>query len=296
MSVRILTSICCALMIFSLVACSETDSVTESPPDILRIGLLPDEDPETLKQRFTPLAKYLSTNLEIPFELIIPADYNDLVEQFAKGNLDITYFGGLTFLQAQQRADAVPLVMRDIDVHFSSYFLARTHEHPENLSDFKGSSFSFGSQLSTSGHLMPRYFLGMKGITPEDFFSEVSFSGAHDKTALLVSDGAVDLGAANAHIVDSMYANGQLNPNDVHIVWKTPPYADYVWAVRPDIGESFSNKLLNLFLSLSSSNEQHHEILNKLGAGGFIPAHLDDFEALREVALKTGLLKIQDTD
>ena len=295
MSVRILTAICCALMIFALVACGDKGPVSESSPEILRIGLLPEENPDSIKKRYTPLAQYLADNLQIPFELIISKDYNELVEQFANGKLDIAHFGGLTFLQAHQQADAIPLVMRDIDVNFSTYFLAREHKHVEDLSTFKGLPFSFGAKLSTSGHLMPRYFLDTKGIKPENFFSDVRYSGAHDKTALWVNDGTIELGAANSQIINSMFASGELDPQRIHIVWETPPYANYVWAVRPNITESFQNKLFNLFLSLLPSNKNHAEILSNLGAGGFIPANLDDFDALREVAVQTGLLKMQDS-
>ena len=160
--------------------------------------------------------------------------------------------------------------------------------------DTQGLSFSFGSRLSTSGHLMPRHFLLQQGIDPESHFSEVSYSGAHDKTARLVEKGEVALGAANSHIVDTMFETRRLDPRQVRILWGTSPYADYVWAVSPDTDQAFVQRLFNAFLALSPLDERHVQILGPLDAGGFVPASLEDFTALREIAVSVGMLEGKD--
>lgn len=263
-------------------------------PEVLRIGVLPDQGEAALRDQFTPLAEYLSRALQKPFEMIFPVDYADLVDRFDQGELDLVYFGGLTFLQAQARGGAVALVMRDIDAHFTSYFLVRTDVLEPNWQGMRGLSFSFGSRLSTSGHLMPRYFLLQQGIEPESYFSEVRYSGAHDTTAKLVEKGEVVLGAANSQIINKMFESDRLSEQQIRILWETPPYANYVWAVRPDADQAFVQQLSNGFLSLSPINERHAQILEPLGAGGFVPAALEDFTALREIAISVGLLEDRD--
>lgn len=263
-------------------------------PVVLRIGVLPDQSEAILRDRFTPLAQYLSRALQKPFELIVPVDYADLVDRFGKGQLDLAYFGGLTFLQAHARSGAVPLVMRDIDAHFTSYFLVRTDAPEPDWHGMQGLSFSFGARLSTSGHLMPRHFLLQQGIEPEGYFSEVRYSGAHDTTARLVEKGEVVMGVANSHIINKMFEAGRLSHQQVRILWETPPYTDNVWAVRPDADQAFVQRLFNGFLSLSPIDEQHAQILKPLDAGGFVPTSLDDFTALREIAISLGLLRNRD--
>ena len=158
------------------------------------------------------------------------------------------------------------------------------------VGDFKGRRFAFGSKLSTSGHLMPRHFLADMKIEPEAFFGEVRYSGAHDRTAIWVRDGEVDLGAANASIVDRMYAEGRLDAAEVRIVWTTPAYPDYVWAARQGLGPEVREKLIAAFLRLSPADADQARILRGVDAGGFLPARRSDFDELRQIARALGML------
>jgi len=272
-----------------ITACAEQKAGIYEPT-VLRIGVLPNENEAVLIKQFSPLGNYLAAQLGRPYELVVPGDYADFVDRFARGDFDLGYFGGVTFLQAQQRSDAKPLVMRDIDARLSTYFLVRGDSAIREWDQMAGKSFSFGSSLSTSGHLMPRFFLRERGIDPESFFSDVRFSGAHDKTATWVTEGVVDIGAANSHIVDEMLKDGRLDSAQVNILWETPPYAGYVWAVNADIDRSFQEDLRNSFLALSPVNPEHKIILDALNAGGFLPASPEDFTSLPDIARSLGLL------
>lgn len=255
----------------------------QTMPAVLRIGILPDESEARLLKRYTPLFTYLSKKLNIPYEVNIPGNYAELVDDFAKHKIDLAYFGGFTFIKAYNKYGAIPLVMRDIDVRFTSYFLVKKEMRSNDLEDFKNKKFSFGSRLSTSGHLMPRYFLQEKNIIPEKYFSQVLYSGAHDKTVYLVRDGKVELGVANANIYNNMLKDGRVKKSEVRILWETPPYPDYVWALRAEFGEDVQNKIKNAFLYLSKSEPQHKEILDNINAGGFLPASINDFKQLVDV-------------
>jgi phosphonate transport system substrate-binding protein len=266
------------------------NSKTTPDQKVLLIGVLPDETDEKLRERYELLFQHFERNTGLGIELVIPKDYSNLLELFGQNKVDVAYFGGLTFLKAQHQYSAVPLVMRDTDLRFRSYFLARAERSETTLDDFKGKRLAFGSKLSTSGHLMPRHFLMKKEIDPETYFSEILFSGAHDKTGYLVLEGDVDLGVANASIIDSMLADGRLPENEIKIIWKTPPYPDYVWAARTDLPQRLQKKLISAFLQLSTNDENHAQILKQLNAGGFLPASLDDFEELDSVARSIGML------
>ncbi len=237
-----------------LVSCGDSIQDSYKPPKVLHIGVLPDQDQAVLRKKYAPLTDYISKQLEIPCQLVIPDSYEDLVEEFHHGNLDLAYFGGLTFIMANHGSGAVPLVIRDVDARFTSYFLVPAGVDYEDLSDLKGKRISFGSEISTSGHLMPRFFLNRKGIEPENYFSEVIFSGSHDTTARLVAEGVVDVGVANSVIIDVMFNDGRLSRDKIQIIWETPPYINYVWAVQPDISNDFRGKLIQAFLELSASN------------------------------------------
>jgi|GEM_PF-336108 len=280
-----------SLLILSIHGCSRQEDKGKGLPPVLRIGLLPHESKVILIKHYTPLFQYLSEELEVPYELKIPSDYDDLLRQFDEGEIDLAFFGGITFLKANQKSGAVPLVMRDIDVHFTSYVISSTARPARNLEDFEGKTFTFGSALSTSGHYMPRYFLQERKIIPETFFSKVEYSGSHDKTALWIRDGIVDIGAVNPRILEEMILDGRLSSSDIHVVWETPPFSNYVWATQANIKQSARVKIRDVFLLLSPANDTHASILLGVNAGGFLPASMDDFTQLQKIALKTGLLR-----
>ena len=153
-------------------------------PDPLRIAVLPDQESDQLIEIYTPLKEYLSAELGVQVELKVPQSYSHLLDMFHDHEADLVYFGGVTYVQARLRDDAKPLVMRDVDAKFTSYFIVRADETARQISDMAGRKLSFGSQLSTSGHFMPRQFLLNSGIVPEDYFDDVVYSGAHDRTAI----------------------------------------------------------------------------------------------------------------
>ena len=259
-------------------------------PTILRVGVLPDESREKLLQRYTPLFDYIAEEVSISYEIVVPDNYDHLLELFHNKQVELAYFGGFTFVKAHTIDNAVPLVMRDVDTRFTSYFLVKANNPLTKIADFKGKTFTFGSDLSTSGHLMPRYFLKEMGIVPEDFFSKTGYSGKHDLTASQVRDGKVDLGAANHAVVNTMYQDGRLSKNEVRILWETPPYPDYVWALRSEIDKTLALKLRDAFLGLSLSDKKQSEILTNVNAGAFLPASANDFSRLKVIVSELGLL------
>ena len=257
---------------------------------ILRIGILPDESEVILRERLTPLFEFLSQETGLSYELVIPNNYAELVRAFGEGLIDLGYIGGVTFMQANSVYDAVPLVMRDVDTRFTSVLVV-AGESIKTLEDLRGKRLAFGSRLSTSGHLMPRHFLLVEyGVTPEEYFHSVQYSGKHDRTAYWVRDGVVDAGVVNAEVIRKMMADGRLKPGDIRIILTTPPYPDYVWAMRPQTRPVDRENIMRAFLQLSTDDPQHAAILSNAGAASFYPASIEDFSMLKEVMTRRGVL------
>lgn len=263
--------------------CSDRNENSEGGHSTIHVGILPDESSEQLVARLDPLFEYLAEHTGLVFEFVIPDSYEQLVTDFGSGKVDLAYFGAYTFLNSHREYGAVPLVMRDVDLRFTSVFLVRSDEPAQSLADLEGRSISFGSSLSTSGHLMPRYFMEDQGIVPEQFFGEIQYSGAHDATAYAVLEGRADVGAINASIVRKMLSSGLLDSRSVRILWETPPYADYVWAIRSGIDEDLRIRLRDAFLSIDLNNPGHAAILDGIQAGGFVPASMRDFSRLQGI-------------
>ncbi len=255
----------------------------EGAVSTLRIGILPDENAETLRRQFEPMLEYLSSSLQIRCELVIPDTYGQLVELFHRGEVDLAYFGGYSFVKASEQDRALPIVMRRIDTRFTSYLLVPGSSDARELQDLRNKRLGFGSPLSTSGHLMPRHFFTQMGIEPEKFFAEVYYSGAHDKTVYWVRDGKVDLGAVNASTVRKMLESGLIESDEVRVLWETPPYADYVWAVQSNLDRDLVASIRSAYLELSPDIDAHRAILTNLGASGYIiadPEYFSDLETI----------------
>lgn len=257
---------------------------------LIVVAVLPDQSREALLSRHTPLLDYLEDFTSLDTELLIPVDYSDLLDQFDAGHIDLAWFGGLTFTQAEARSQAVPLAFRDIDLQFTSCYLANGNDPRSTIREFEGAEFSFGPQLSTSGHLMPRYFLESDGLYPEQFFASTRHSAGHDQTARWVSDGNVDLGVANCIIVQSLFENGALANDDVRIIETTPPYSNYVWAVSPLMDKRTRTVLLDALLALDASDARQRTILRSQGANAYLPAAPGNFVLIRMAARRSGLL------
>ncbi len=263
--------------------------------ETLRVGVLPDRTPETLRERYSPLVEHLSAYTDREVELAIPESYEELLEWFHEGRVKLAWFGGLTFLQAERRSGARALVMRDVDLRFTSDFLVARSRPERSLEEYTGATLAFGPFLSTSGHLMPRDHLQRTGIDPETFFTDVRHSTGHDQTALWVQEGQVDIGVVNSIVVESMFRDGSLSAGLVQVLQATPPYRNYVWAVAPDLPASIRTDLQDGFLALQMSIPEQAKILEAQGAEGYVPANRSDYDDLRRAAAALGLLDGKDS-
>ncbi len=281
------------LVSFVLVALATLPGCSQDPVDAparIRLAVLPDQAEERLLGQYGPLIDYLRSTTGMAFDLIVPADYADLLDKFDAGDVDIAWFGGLTYTQAAERSGAVPLAFRDIDLQFTSCFLASASDPRMTIREFRGESFSFGPMLSTSGYLMPRFYMNRDGLDPHEWFGSVRHSSGHDQTALWVSDGTVDLGVANCAIVVALFDSGAIDASRVRILETTPPYSDYVWAVHPTLDERTRIALLDAFLALDPDKPGHRQILRLQGANLYMPAGASDFEIVRAAAIEAGVL------
>jgi phosphonate transport system substrate-binding protein len=258
----------------------------------LRVSAIPDESPTELLRKFTPLGAYLEKAIGRPVTFQPVSDYAATVEGLAGGKLDMVWYGGFTFVQARRRTgNAIPLVQREEDARFHSKFIVPAGSKAKTLADLKGASLAFGSVSSTSGHLMPRYFLLQAGIDPDKDLAKVAFSGAHDVTAKWVEAGKVDAGALNESIWQKLVDEKKIDTSKVRVLWTTPDFYDYNWTVRGDLDPALVAKIRAAFLALDPANPEHKVILDLQRTRKFIPTAPENYRSIEEAARSAGLLK-----
>jgi phosphonate transport system substrate-binding protein len=280
-----------------LVACAPNSSSQENEPFV--IGAIPDQDPEKLQRRFGLLADYLNEELDVPVEYIPVTDYAASVTAFRVGDLDMVWFGGLTGVQARlQVDDAQAIIQRDVDEQFHSIFIAHADsglapiEDLDGLSQLAGHSFTFGSESSTSGRLMPQYYMNQAGVELSDFKGDAGFSGSHETTLKLVEAGSYEAGVLNEQVWLSLAEAGEVDFDKVQVIWRTPAYYDYHWVTRPDVldryGEDFIERVTQAFTQLDIDNPEHEEILDLFSAEKFIVTENGNYLEIETIGREIG--------
>ncbi|MBH3359138.1 putative selenate ABC transporter substrate-binding protein [Pseudomonas guariconensis] len=267
-------------------------AVIAQAADTLRVSAIPDEAPTELQRKFKPLGVYLSKQLGMDVKFVPVADYPAVVESLASNRLDMAWLGGFTFVQVHLKdPTATPLVQREQDAQFTSKFITANPD-VKSLADLKGKSFAFGSISSTSGSLMPRYFmLKEDNIKPESYFSRVAYSGAHDATVAWVQAGKVDGGVLNASVWQKLVDAGKVDTNKVKVFATTPTYYDYNWTVRGNLDPALKQKIKAAFLALDPANPEHKAILDLQAASRFIETKPENYVGTEQAAREAGLLK-----
>ena len=284
----------------AVVGCS---SAPPSNQQVLKIGAIPDQNPERLNRLYGALSDELGASLNVEVQYVPVSNYAAAVSAFRSGSLDLVWFGGLTGVQARlQTPGATVLAQRDIDAEFTSVFIAngasglRPITSADQLVQLKGRRLAFGSESSTSGRLMPQYFLGENGVTMADLAGGgPGFSGSHDATIAVVQSGAYEVGALNSQVWQSNVDEGRVDPAKAAVIWRTPPYVDYHWVARPDLdsrfGDGFTGRVQNALLSLTPTTERGALVLELFGAKRFIPAQNEVYSKIEAVGRLLGKIR-----
>jgi phosphonate transport system substrate-binding protein len=276
----------------AVTGCGRPAASTSSGP--LRVGAIPDQDPEVLQRLHGTVADAMSRALDLEVEYTPVTDYAAAVSLFRTGDLDLVWFGGLTGVQARlQTPGAEPVAQRDIDRAFTSVFVvnAGTGLAPsDDLTALAPLRFTYGSETSTSGRLMPAWFLREAGVDPQGFPGGPGFSGSHDATLALVASGSYQAGVLNAQVWRSRTAEGAVDPAVVRYA-ETPPYSDYHWLLGPRAAErtgvpGLRDRLLDFFTGLPAGSP----VLELFGAEAFVPVRASDHDRIEEIGRDLGLI------
>ncbi|MDZ7651718.1 MAG: putative selenate ABC transporter substrate-binding protein [Burkholderiaceae bacterium] len=259
----------------------------------LKVTTIPEEAATEQMRKFGPLVKYLERTLGTKVEFTPVNDYPAAVEALVNKQVDLVWFGGFTHVQAQIRSGGkiIPIAQREEDTQFRSVFITQTDSGIKQLSDLKGKQVSFGSQSSTSGHLMPRSFLLQAGIDPDKDFKRVAYSGAHDATIASVVSGRVDAAALDITVWRKFVDEKKVDTSKVNVFFTTPPYFNYNWSVHADMPAAQRERITKALLDLNMNNPEGKEILTLNRATKYIPTSAENYKGLETAGRSAGLIK-----
>ena len=278
-------------------------SSVEAQTKTLRIGAIPDQNQELLDRRFNLLSEVLSNKLDVKVKYLPVIDYVAAVTAFRKNDLDFVWFGGLSGVQARlQTKNSIIIAQRDIDREFKSVFIVNKKlkllrsNNLYDLEKLKNLRFTFGSENSTSGRLMPEYFMNLAGLKISDLKGKrAGFSGSHDTTIALVNSGSFDAGVLNKQVWDRNVKNNFKRTKNINVFFVSPEYPDYHWVAQGDLDEKFyegfTSLLKSAILNLDENNYKQKEILELFGAKKFVEAYPSQYKSIESIARKLKKIK-----
>ena len=261
---------------------------------------IPDADESRLQQRFNKVAVYLSEKLNVDVKYIPVKSYGAAVTAFRNDQVQLAWFGGLSGVRARTLVPGSEAIAQGFeDQSFKSYIIAHhsTGLKPNaDLSDAfkafntKDMTLTFGSKGSTSGRLMPEFYLREEfKAAPNDVFSRIGFSGDHSRTIAQVQSGAYQVGAVNFKVWEKELASGKIDTNKVSVIWTTPTYPDYQWTIRNDVDQRFGADFKQLVRkTLLEMNDP--DLLASFPRQSFIPASNADYAPIENTARAIGLI------
>ena len=279
----------------------------DAAEDVFRFTAIPDQDTARLKERFDKVAVYLGSKLGVPVEYAPVKSYAASVSAFKNGEVQLAWFGGLSGVQARRGVPGSQAIAQgQEDVEFVTYFIAHAStglrerkpcscsgEDAESAfpAGISGKTFTFGSKGSTSGRLMPEYFIRRHfGKPPAEVFERVGFSGDHSKTLALVQSGAYQAGALNYKVWEKEMAAGIVDTTKVRVIWRTPTYPDYNWSIRGDVdqryGDGFTDRVRQALLGM-----EDRDLLDSFPRARFIAADNAMYAPILETGRTIGILE-----
>lgn len=257
--------------------------------ETLRVGLIPNQNPEEVEAQYQPLEDYLSEEIGREVVVSVPATYNAVVEALVSGELDMAYFGGLTYVQARQRVDVTPLVTevnpRTGTTKYHSLIIAPANSDISEVEQVEDSTFAFGSVSSTSGSLYPSIMLKQAGIDYRTDLEEVIYTGGHDATAQAVANGRVDAGGLEDRIFYDLVDEGVIDEDAVKVIAESEPIEGYPWVVRDALPEEDKQALADAYLDM-----ENPELLDLMRAESYERVSADDYDYTEKQARALDLL------
>jgi phosphonate transport system substrate-binding protein len=251
---------------------------TPAPERPLKVALLPDESPATIIRKNEPLRAYLSTKLGREIELIVTTDYSSMIEAMRRGQIDIGYFGPLSYVLLKERmpgATAFAAKLEGTSPTYTAVLIAGAGSGVAKPQDLRGKTVAFGDPASTSSHLIPKSMLFHAGLEAGRDYKEV-FAGAHDAVAIAVQNGNAQGGGLSRHLLTTLVEQGTIKADRVSVISESDRFPNYPWVLNSSLDRALQETIKTTFYKLKDA-----DVLKPLKADGFGAVQDADYDVIR---------------
>jgi serine/threonine-protein kinase len=262
--------------------------------ETLYLGLPPSFPAEVSHKELAPFVRYLEQRLERPVELVVSKDYDGLRTMLLEGKLHMGNLPALQFVLARhQRPKLRPLVTHTIEgaLSYQSYLITRDDSAIDSLERLRGKRFCYSDRGSTSGYLLPRFFLRRRGLDPDRLFSEVRFSGDHLSVMKDIIAGRCEAGAVYSMAMLGARNLGVANSRlRLLAVAGRVPYD--IICVPPRVSQRLSDRIRRALLDLDPERDLGRKSVGPtFRIDGFVKPRLSDFALVERAARSEGLIE-----
>lgn len=253
------------------------------------------EDPTVLKMVFVPasekgddsdyesLIEIISEQASIQIESIKVIDYNAAVEAMRAGRAHLAWYGGKTYIKANEIANAEAFAagvrVGDNNAGYYSYFVVPADSPLNVLSDIRGKTLGLNSIGSTSGDLIPRVEIKKAGMSDDDF-KNVVYAGSHDACLLAALNKRVDVCGMSSRNFDARIADATIARNQVRIIHKSPLVPPPPLAFSKNLSQDLRDRIKKATL-------EAHKYGSIGGYGGAMSHYIEvkdsDYDTLRAI-------------
>lgn len=256
-------------------------------PDVISIGVLPEEDVAVMEDRYHPLREHFEAILGVEVELYFGTDFTAMIEAMRFKHIEASKFGPFAYILAAERAGAEAIVQgaqNRFVPSYKSYIITHQNTGIETVADLEGKTYAWVDPASTSGYLFPRAHLVQEtGISTDEldnYFDQVIYSGGHDASVRAVLNGDVDAASVSDSQVQRMEAAGVEGMENIVVVTETRPIPRSPEAVRSDLPQSLKTAITFAYTSFNDedflTDHNYHD--------GFILVSDSDYDVIRDTA------------
>lgn len=277
------------VLVFSLFLFS---SVARAQQKEILIGLIPEMNVFKQRERFKPLAEYLTKKTGVKVNLTILSRYGNIIERFTSEKMDGAFFGSFTGALAIQKLGVVPLARPmnlDGSTQYWGYLFVRKDSGIRSVKDMKGKKIAFVEKATTAGYVFPVAYFKDHGVKdPDKYFSDHFFAGSHDAAIYAVLDRKADVGAAKHSMYDRVRKADPRVDKELVILAESAKVPSNGLCVRKGLDKGIQKKLKEALLNIDKDPEGK-VVLQKFGGIKFIETTVADYNPVFDIARKAGI-------
>ena len=290
-----------ALAIVSLAPLAYTQSAQAQE---LNFGLISTESSQNLKQNWLPLFADLERQTGIKAKPFFASDYAGIIEGMRFKKVQAAWLGNKSAMEAVDRSGAevfAQQVAANGSLGYYSHLVVHRDSQLNSVEDVlkNGKSLSFGNgdPNSTSGFLVPGFYVFAKNnVDPKKVF-KVTRAANHETNLLTVAMKQVDVATANSEALERLHLVQPEKFKELKVIWTSPLIASDPILMLKDLPEPTKKKLKDFFYSYGKTDAKEKEILMNIGKlAGFQASTNAQLIPIREHELSSIRLKIENDE